>query len=155
LPILASDTTGSLHDRLAELGAREIVRLLPELAAGNVHAMPQDDARACYAAKIGKEEARLDWARPAVELDRKIRAFNPFPGAQALLAGEPLKIWQARPVTDTGQPGTVLAVSKEALRVACGTGALDITAVQKAGGKRLEIAAFLAGVPIKPGDQLG
>ena len=161
LPILASDTAGSLHDKLAQLGAHDIVALLPRLAAGEVAAEKQDDALATYAKKIGKDDARLDWNRSAAELDRQVRAFNPFPGAHALLAGEPLKIWQARPADigqlggqPDGQPGTVLAVGREGLRVACGTGALDIAEVQKAGGKRLPIAAFLAGSAIKPGDRL-
>jgi len=114
----------------------------------------QDDALATYAKKIGRDDARLDWSRPAVELDRRIRAFNPFPGGHALLGDEPIKVWRAQPVTDAGLPGTVLAVNKDGLRVACGEGALDISEVQKPGGKRLDIAAFLAGTPIKPGDRL-
>jgi methionyl-tRNA formyltransferase len=157
LPILDGDTSGSLHDKLAELGAHEIVALLPRLAAGEIAAEQQNDALATYAKKIGKDDARLDWNHSASELDRQIRAFNPFPGAQALLAGEALKIWQARPADvdrPGGQPGTVLAVGREGLRVACGAGALDISEVQKPGGKRLPIAAFLAGSAIKPGDRL-
>ena len=152
LPILVTDTSGSLHDKLAVLGAREIVALLPRLAAGEVVAEKQDDALATYAKKIVKDDARLDWNHTAIELDRRIRAFNP---TQALLAGEPLKIWRAHPVMDSGEPGTVLAVGKEGLRIACGEGALEITELQKPGGKRLDIAAFLAGTPIKPGDLLG
>ena len=154
LPILDSDTTGSLHDRLAALGAREIVRLLPELAAGTVSAAPQDDTQACYAAKIGKEEARLDWTRPALELDRRIRAFNPFPGAFGLLEGNPLKIWQARPAPGSGAPGRILAISDGGLLIACGEGALEVMEVQKAGGRRLPISAFLAGHALKPGEVL-
>jgi len=152
LPILDSDTTGSLHDKLAELGAREIVALLPRLET--MAGEKQDDTLATYAKKIARNDARLDWSRPAEELDRRIRAFNPFPGAHALFAGESIKVWRARPVMDAGQPGTVLSVSKEGLRVACGSGALDILEVQKPGGKRLAIAAFLTGGSIKPGDRL-
>jgi methionyl-tRNA formyltransferase len=154
LPILDSDTTGSLHDRLAALGACEIVRLLPELAAGTVSAAPQDDTQACYAAKIGKEEARLDWTRPALELDRRIRAFNPFPGAFGLLEGNPLKIWQARPAPGAGAPGQILAISDGGLLIACGEGALEVMEVQKAGGRRLPISAFISGHPLKAGDCL-
>jgi len=154
LPILTTDTTGSLHDRLAELGAREIVRLLPDLAAGKISATPQDDALATYAAKISKDEARLDWRRPAEELDRKIRAFNPFPGAYGLLGEATLKIWQARPVPGSGAPGSILALADGALHIACGAGALAITEVQKAGGKRLPVSAFLAGHTLKVGDTL-
>jgi methionyl-tRNA formyltransferase len=155
LPILDSDTTGSLHDKLAELGAREIVALLPELAAGRVAATPQDERLATYAAKIGREEARLDWRRSAWELDRRIRAFNPFPGAGCELDGEPLKIWRARPVDGDGAPGRILAVGSRSFRVACGLGALEISEVQKAGGRRLPVEAFLAGHPLPPGTTLG
>ncbi len=154
LPILERDSTGSLHDRLAALGASEIVRLLPELAAGRVNATPQDNARACYAAKISKDEARLDWTRSATELDRKIRAFNPFPGAFGLLEGNPLKLWRTRPASGSGAPGCILAISEDALLVACGTGALEVSEVQKAGGKRLPISAFVSGHPLKVGDCL-
>ena len=154
LPILDSDTTGSLHDKLAELGAREIVALLPELAAGRVAATPQDGALATYAAKIGKDDARLDWTRPAIELARRVRAFNPFPGAYCLLADEPLKIWRATPVAGTGTPGNILDVDRQAIRVACGEGALEITEVQKAGGKRLPVEAFLSGHGLRPGARL-
>lgn len=156
LPILAGDTTGSLHDKLAELGAREIVALLPRLET--MAGEKQDGTLATYAKKISKDDARLDWSRPAVELDRQIRAFNPFPGCHAQLGDEPIKIWQARPVAEIGQPGgqpgTVLTVGKDGLRVACGEGALEISEVQKPGGKRMDIASFLAGTPLMPGDKL-
>ena len=154
LPIQDTDTTGSLHDKLAYLGAREIVALLPRLAAGEITAEAQDHAQATYAAKIGKDEARLDWSLPAAVLDRRIRAFNPFPGAAAWLEGEPLKLWQARPVAGSGAPGTVLAVGKDTFTVACGEGALAVGEVQKAGGKRQPVSAFLAGHPLAAGIQL-
>ncbi len=162
MPILAGETTGSLHDRLAELGAREIVRLLPELAAAQRNAEPQNEVGVlgvCYAAKISKEEARLDWAQPAEVLERKIRAFNPFPGAYALLDGVTLKIWQAHPVQAAGAvtttPGSVSAILADEIHIACGLGTLALTSVQKAGGKRLSINAFLAGNSLKIGDPLG
>ena len=155
LPIRDTDTTGNLHDRLAELGAREIVALLPKLAAGSVTATPQDNVLATYATKISKEEARLDWSLPADVLDRRIRAFNPFPGAAAQLRGEPLKLWQARPVPGQGRPGTILEIGKEHFTVACGEGALAITEVQRAGGKRQSTTAFLAGNPVEAGTLLG
>jgi methionyl-tRNA formyltransferase len=154
LPILGTDTTGTLHDKLAELGAREIVALLPELAAGRVAATPQDDVLATYAAKIGKVDARIDWCRPATDLDRRIRAYDPFPGAFCLLAGETLKIWRATPSAGSGKPGEILAVDRHGIRVACGEGVLDIAEVQKAGGKRLPVEAFLAGHDLRPGDRL-
>ena len=155
LPILDTDTTGSLHDRLAELGAREIVALLPDLEAGRVAATSQDDARATYAAKIGKEDARLDWRLTARELDRRIRAFNPFPGAWCLLDEAPLKIWRARPVAGHGVPGQILDLDRQGIRLACGEGALEIVEVQKAGGKRLPVEAFLSGHELRAGQVLG
>lgn len=154
LPILASDTTGSLHDRLAELGAHGIVRLLPAIEAGNTNATPQDNTLATYAAKISKEEARLDWALSAEQLDRKIRALNPFPGAFGLLEDAALKIWQARPISGAGEPGRILALTDGEMHIACGNGALAVTEVQKAGAKRLTVSAFLAGHALKVGDTL-
>jgi methionyl-tRNA formyltransferase len=153
LAISDQDTAGTLHDKLAALGAEAIVALLPRLAAGAVEARPQPEEGVSYAAKIGKEDARLDWRQPALALDRQIRAFNPFPGAWAELAGEPLKVWQARPAPGGGQPGEVLAATPQALRVACGEGALELLEVQKSGGKRLPVAAFLAGNPLTAGRQ--
>jgi methionyl-tRNA formyltransferase len=149
LAIAPDDSAASLHDKLAALGARAIVELLPALAS--TRATPQDDAQACYAAKIAKEEARLDWTLPADVLDRRIRAFNPFPGASAQLGGEPLKIWSARPASGAGRPGQILAVTPEAVTVACAAGALELLELQKAGGKRLPVAAFIAGRPIEAG----
>jgi methionyl-tRNA formyltransferase len=152
LAIAPDDTAGSLHDKLAALGAHAIVELLPRLEG--VRPQPQDAALATYAAKIAKDEAALDWHQPALVLDRRIRAFNPFPGAHALFAGEPIKIWQARPVPGSGRPGEILAVSRDGLRVACGDGALDLLELQRAGGKRVPVAAFLAGREVAPGQRL-
>ncbi len=154
LPIAADETAGSLHDKLAALGAREVVRLLPRLAAGEVKAQPQDDARAVYAPKIGKDEARIDWRLPASVVDRVVRAFNPVPGAWTEWRGQVLKIWRARPAAGSGAPGTVLSATAEGLRVACGEGALTVLELQKAGGRRLSAAAFLAGQPLAPGERL-
>lgn len=154
LPIDDHDTAASLHQRLAELGAREIVRLVQRLAAGDVQATAQDAALATYARKITKDEARLDWTRPAVELDRRIRAFDPFPGAYALLDGAPLKIWRATPGAGMGAPGSVSALGRQAFTVACGQGALTIHEVQPAGGKRMPARAFLTGHPLAPGMRL-
>lgn len=144
IPILDTDTTGSLHDRLAELGAAAITALLPRLAQGAVAATPQDNALASYAAKISKDEAVLDWALPASTLARKIRAFNPFPGASAQIDGHALKIWRARVVPGQGSPGSVL--DKDSLTIACGEAALRIEEVQKAGGKRQTTAEYQRGL---------
>lgn len=155
LTITPEDCTASLHDRLAELGGREIVALLPRLAEAQAGAVPQDDALATYAAKIDKVEAALDWSRPAAEVQRRIRAFNPFPGASTSLDGAPLKIWQATPAPGSGRPGQVLEVSPAGILVACGQGALLLTELQQAGGRRLDAQAFLAGRPLAPGACLG
>ncbi|MCP5278757.1 MAG: methionyl-tRNA formyltransferase [Thiobacillus sp.] len=146
IPIQDTDTTGSLHDRLAELGAREIVALLPRLEQGAVMAEPQDGSLATYASKISKEEASLDWKQPAAMLARRIRAFNPFPGASADVDGVPFKIWRARPVAGQGQPGTLLEQDRESLTVACGQDALRIEEVQKAGARRQAVADYLRGL---------
>jgi methionyl-tRNA formyltransferase len=153
LPIATDDTAGRLHDKLAALGAAAIVALLPRLEG--LRGTPQDAALATYAAKIGKDEAALDWSLPAAVLERRIRAFDPFPGAHTRLDGQPIKVWRATLAAAAGTAGTLLAVSPEALTVACGEGALDIREVQVAGGRRLPVASFLAGHPLAPGRQFG
>jgi methionyl-tRNA formyltransferase len=144
----AHDTTSQLHDVLAALGARMIVETLRKMAAGPLAATPQPEAGVTYAAKIAKEEARLDFSLTAVELDRKIRAFNPFPGAQASVDGVIVKLWGAQ-VLDSAMaaaPGQVLhASAADGIVVACGAGALQLTTLQKPGGKRLPAAEFLKG----------
>lgn len=149
-PIVASDTTSSLHDRLAALGASLIVDALGHLP---MPAEPQPEAGVTYAHKIEKAEALVDWRRTAAELDRHIRAFNPFPGAQAVFAGQTVKVWVATPVADSGEPGRILAVERQRIVVACGEGALAVTELQKAGSKRLPVQQFLAGHPLQVGDR--
>lgn len=149
-PIAPEDTTASLHDRLAELGANLIVEALGKLPLA---ASIQPDAGVTYAHKIEKAEAMIDWHRSAVEINRHIRAFNPFPGAQALLGGQTIKLWQATPVAGSGEIGQILAVDRKSLVVACGEGALAISELQKAGGKRLPVQQFLAGNSLKVGDR--
>lgn len=141
--ILPEDTAASLHDRLAELGAQLVVDALPALPG---QPEPQPEAGVTYAHKIEKAEALIDWQQTAAVVDRHVRAFNPFPGAQAVLGadGSRLKIWRALPVAGTGLPGTVLAVGRDQLVIACAEGALSLLEVQKAGGKRLSIQQFLA-----------
>jgi methionyl-tRNA formyltransferase len=140
-----ADTTGSLHDKLAALGGRMIVVALQKMAQGQLEAVPQPEEGVTYAAKIGKEEAKLDWTLAAVDLARKVRAFNPFPGAQAQAGSTTIKIWNAQPVDGQGQPGQVLQADAHGIVVACGTGALRLTELQKPGGKRLAAAEFLKG----------
>jgi len=156
-PILDTDTAGSLHDRLMAQGADAIVEALEKL--DTLASEAQNSDLATYAAKLGKEEARIDWTRPAAELARAVRGYNPVPGAWTLFDGAPLKIWAARAVAPLpgeshGTPGTVLAVGDE-LRVATGEGTLAISALQPAGAKRMSAAAFCAGHAIAPGATLG
>ncbi len=153
-PIAADDTAGSLHDKLALLGARLIVRALDGLARAELQAQPQADALASYAAKITKAEAEIDWHDSATANERKVRAFNPHPGASARAKGAGLKIWRAAAVPAQGAPGTVLRADSGGLLIGCGSGALHIHELQRAGGKRLEAARFLAGFPLAPGEQL-
>ena len=131
------DTGGSLHDRLAELGAAAVVAAIPQLAAGELEGEVQDDALATYAHKLNKDEARLDWSRPAAELERLVRAFNPWPICHTSLAAAPLKVLAAEVAEGQGAPGTLLAAERDGLVVACGTGALRLTRLQLAGGKPL------------------
>jgi methionyl-tRNA formyltransferase len=148
IAIDASDTTGTLHDKLAALGGRMIVDALRRY--GDLVPVVQPEAGVTYAAKISKEEAKLDLSQPAEVLARKVRAFNPFPGAQAQAGGVAIKIWEAEPVEGTGAPGKVLAAdARQGIVVACGQGALRLTELQKPGGKRLPAAEFLKGFPLE------
>ncbi|MDE2439766.1 MAG: methionyl-tRNA formyltransferase [Betaproteobacteria bacterium] len=149
-PIEANDTTATLHDRLANLGARLSVEALGKLP---LPAEPQPVEGVTYAHKIEKAEAVIDWSKSAIELDRHIRAFNPFPGALASFGGQTVKLWRAVPVEGKGEIGAVLAVDRHQVIVACGEGALSVTELQKAGGKRLPVQQFLAGHPLKVGDR--
>jgi methionyl-tRNA formyltransferase len=148
--IAPDDTTATLHDRLAGLGASLIVEALGKLP---LPAEVQAVEGVTYAHKIEKAEAAIDWRKSAAELDRHIRAFNPFPGAQASLGGQTVKIWQATPLAGHGEIGQVLAVDRHTLVVACAEGALSIVELQKAGGKRLPVQQFLAGNSLKIGDR--
>lgn len=151
-PISADDTAATLHDRLAALGARLIVDALARLP---LPAVAQPDAGVTYAAKIDKAESAIDWTRPAAEIDRQIRAFDPFPAAQSTLAGTPVKLWRAVPAAGHGRPGEVLAAGRDGIVVACGDGALCVGELQKAGGKRLSAVQFLAGHAVAPGASFG
>jgi methionyl-tRNA formyltransferase len=149
LPIEAHDTAGSLHDRLAELGARLVSEVLAGLPMTSVG---QASEGVTYAHKIEKSEAMIDWRKSAAELDRQLRAFNPFPGAQAGFKGQLIKLWQAEPTPGQGKAGQILAVDRSKIVVACADGALAISELQKAGGKRLPVQQFLAGNPWQRGD---
>ena len=153
LPIADTDTAGSLHDRLAEMGARLIVEALARLERGDLAGEIQPVEGVTYAAKLAKAEAALDWRQPALQLDRAVRAFNPFPGATAQIDGQAVKIWRAEPASGRGEPGMMLAADAEGIVVACGEGALRLTELQKAGGKRLPAADFLRGFALRPGQR--
>ncbi|KRV80092.1 methionyl-tRNA formyltransferase [Pseudomonas citronellolis] len=139
-PISAEDTGGSLHDRLARLGPPAVVEAIAGLAAGTLKGEVQDDALATYAHKLSKDEAKLDWSRPAVELERAVRAFDPWPVCHTTLNGEPLKVWAARLGEGRGEPGKILGASRDGLLVGCGKGSLLLTRVQLPGGKPLAFA---------------
>ncbi|XEG72683.1 methionyl-tRNA formyltransferase [Pseudomonas sp. abacavir_1] len=139
-PISAEDTGGSLHDRLARLGPPAVVEAIAGLAAGTLKGEVQDDALATYAHKLSKDEAKLDWSRPAVELERVVRAFDPWPVCHTTLNGEPLKVWAARLGEGKEEPGKILGASRDGLLVGCGEGSLLLTRVQLPGGKPLAFA---------------
>jgi methionyl-tRNA formyltransferase len=150
------DTAVLLHDRLAALGGQCIVRALDLLERGQLVATPQSDVGVTYAHKVGKDEAMLDWSQAAELLDRQIRAYDPFPGATTSLRGEALKIWRARPVAaPAGASGTVASVDAAGITVHCGSGALLVEELQRAGSRRLPAARFLTGCPLVAGDRLG
>jgi methionyl-tRNA formyltransferase len=155
LDIRADDTTGSLHDRLASLGGRLIVEALEMAACGGLPRTPQPAEGVTYAHKIDKAEAAIDWSQPAAVLERRIRAFDPFPGAATTLDGEAIKVWRARLAEGSGPPGTVLAVDGDGPQVGCGEGALQLLDLQRPGGKRLPARTFLQAHPSLTGRRLG
>ena len=158
-PVTISDreTAGSLHEKLAPVGARAIVDVLRQLRRdARLPAQPQPETGATYAAKIDRAEAVIDWRQSAQAIDRRIRAFNPAPGAQTNLAGETVKLWEATPSpARSGAPGIVARADAAGILVACGEGALNVTALQRAGGRKLSAAAFLAGHAVATGTRLG
>jgi methionyl-tRNA formyltransferase len=144
-PIHSHDTAGDLHDALGELGAAALAEALEGIMAGTLVARPQPAAGATYAAKLEKAEARLDWNAGVIELDRRVRAFNPWPMAETSFAGEPLKVLRARiadqPASDAA-PGTLLGIAEDGLRVACGEGVLAVRELQRAGKRPISARDF-------------
>jgi len=158
VPIADTDTTATLHDKLAVLGARLMVEALELAACGGLKPVAQPAEGVTYAHKIEKAEAQIDWMQDADTLWRRVRAFDPFPGVQAQWAGEPLKIWGAQPMPDGPVgvlPGTVLEVGDAGVRVQTGVGSLLLTELQRAGSKRLSAREFLRGHPVAVGERLG
>jgi len=156
VPILAADTAGSLHDRLARVGGRCIVRALAELESGQLVAVPQPVAGVTYARKIEKSEALIDWRLAALSIERQVRAFNPSPVANTTWRGEPLRVWSARAHEHPHpEAGRVMEICAQSIIVGCGNGALALLELQRAGGKRLLAADFLRGSRMDPGEMLG
>ena len=156
IPMAADDTSGSLHDKLASLGAQAIVEVLRDMQAGrDPIPVPQPEAGVSYANKIDPAEARIDWNAPAAAISRQVRAFNPHPGAWTVSGGAMLKLWRAVAAPVSGRPGTVLEASGDGILSACAEQGLCVCELQRAGGKRLSAAEFLRGHPLAPGDVLG
>lgn len=149
-PISSAETGGSLHDRLSALGAELLAEGLRRTLAGEtLSATTQADEGVTYAHKLDKAEAKLDFSRPAIELERQVRAFDPWPVAEGEIAGEPLRIWAAQAIAldHHAAPGSLLKAGREGIELACGTGALRITALQRAGGKRISAMDYLNARP--------
>ncbi|MBM3731912.1 MAG: methionyl-tRNA formyltransferase [Acidimicrobiia bacterium] len=151
IPINPTTTAGELHDALGDLGARLIVRAIEGVAAGMLAATPQPKDGVTYAAKLSRDEGRLDWRRPAAELARAVRAFDPWPGTWFEKDGERIKVLAAEVVEGRGAPGTVLNGSPA---IACGAGALHLVTLQRAGRATMTAAEFLRGFPLPPGTVL-
>ncbi|EAR22384.1 methionyl-tRNA formyltransferase [Nitrococcus mobilis] len=156
--IQADDTGGSVHDRLAELGAELITATLPHWLAGEIEPQTQNPTEATYAAKLHKEEAVIDWQRPATEIARRIRAFNPWPVAYTQHHGRILRVWLARALTTTpplAAAGSIVEAGDAGIDVATGEGLLRIEELQIPGRQRQHAKAFLNGYPLSPHDRLG
>ncbi len=156
LPITAGDTTATLHDRLADLGSKLIVLALSQAADGHLKPIRQGEDGVTYASKVEKHEAAIDWNQSAEQICRRVRAFNPFPGASATLVGETYKVWAAQALPDPALPvalvpGTILAIDNAGIAVAAQDSMVVITELQRAGGKRLALADFLRGAALQPG----
>jgi methionyl-tRNA formyltransferase len=155
IPIIGTSTAASLHDELAEVAAAMVVPVVEELAAGRAHPVPQPAEGVTYAAKIEKAEGRLDWTRPAELLERQLRALEPWPGCWTEIGDQTLRVLAGRALPGTGNgrvPGEVL---DERLTVACGEGRLELTLVQRPGGRPMPSEAFLRGFPVPVGTRLG
>jgi len=147
----ASETAAELHDRLGAMGAELLIETLPAILSGTAVAREQDEAQACYAPKIDKRDARLDWRLPADELARRVRAYNPWPVAETTTSGgERLRIWNARahPHDGSESPGTIVATGAAGIDVATGRGVLRLLSVQPPGGRAMSAAAYAAARPI-------
>ncbi|GAB4061718.1 methionyl-tRNA formyltransferase [Uliginosibacterium sediminicola] len=154
LPILADDTTASLHDKLADLGGEMIVEALQALSTGTLLPRVQPEEGVSYASKIAKRESQLDFRESAQLLARRLRAFDPFPGGAATSGGQLIKLWAGEALAQNSDqpPGRILQVDEGGVLVSCGEGVLRLTQLQKAGGKRLPARQFLQGCTLQAGD---
>lgn len=171
VPITGEDTGATLHDKLAEVGAALILTTLAKLEAGTVTRTKQDDAQSCYAAMLTKELGRMDFTRPAVELERLIRGLNPWPCAYTTIDGKNVKLYKAEVINLDAQmrqtlqekseqilafaPGEIVEVTKKYFVIACGEGALRVRNLQPEGKKAMDTSAYLNGNPLKPGMRAG
>jgi methionyl-tRNA formyltransferase len=155
-PVAAGDTAGTLHDRLAVLGARLLCQTLDAFAAGTIRRTPQEHSQATYAPLLKKSDGLIDWQKPATLIESFIRGMNPWPGAFTFRGGRRLKVFRAEeaPAAAAAPPGTVMKAFAHELTVATGQGALAILEIQEASGNRLSAAEFLRGFRIAPGDVL-
>lgn len=155
-PIEPSETAGSLHDKLATLGASSLLKTLDQLLSGKIKAVKQDDSQASYAHKLEKQEAQLDWTLSAEQLDRQIRAFNPWPVAFFLVDDQTVRVWDAEIIDKQGAAGTVLQADKNGVDIACGHNSLRLLKLQPPGKKAMDVASFLNGRSewLTPGKQL-
>ncbi len=149
--VAPDDCASTLQDKLAAIGARLIVEALRLAAAGGLSRKPQPGEGVTYAGKIAKSEGAIDWSSPAATLERRLRAFDPFPGATSRLGAETIKLWRGTVVDGHGAPGEVLQAGDSGIVVTCGEQALLVTELQRAGGRRVSAAQFLAAHPIAPG----
>jgi methionyl-tRNA formyltransferase len=158
-PIHASDNSQTLHDRLADLGAKLLVRTIPDFVRGAIQPRPQLSQGVSNAPKIKKQDGEIQWTQPAEAIRNRVRAMVPWPGAFTHLSGRPhphlLKIWEAEVVERAGEAGSLLQADKNGIVIGCGVGALRILALQQEGGRRLNAAEFLAGHPLKAGQKVG
>lgn len=153
-PIAPGDTAQTLHDKLAEVGASCILEALRLLQQQRLAPVRQDEAMATYAAKLLKGEAQIDWRQEARQIERAVRAFNPFPVCQAGFNGAAIKIWQASVQEGVhGEPGAVVAADRHGITVACGKDALRLEVLQRSGGKAQPATQFLQAVPVRAGDR--
>ena len=159
LPITAQDTTATVHDRVADLGAALLLQVLDQAARGTLQPVPQPEQGVTYAHKIEKHEAGIDWNLDAQAITRRVRAFNPFPGATTTLNGEAIKVWAAEPADPAMAPegaagataGTIVAAAPAGIAVAAMNSIVNLTELQRPGGKRLAVADFLRGFDVQPG----